>query len=83
MPTYPVINLKTGEKKELHMTMKEYSEWRDDNPEWDKNWNEGVGGGGVECVGEWKTRLANRNPGWKQVLDNVGKMSPRTKSQLY
>ena len=30
MPTYPVINKETGEKKELSMTMVEYSNWRDD-----------------------------------------------------
>ena len=34
MPTYPVKNLKTGEEKELHMTMKEYSDWKDENPDW-------------------------------------------------
>ena len=28
MPTYPVKNLKTGEEKELHMTMKEYMAWK-------------------------------------------------------
>ena len=36
MPTYPVKNLKTEEKKELSMTMKEYEQWRKDNPDWDK-----------------------------------------------
>ena len=30
MPTYPVIHKETGEKKELSMTMVEYSTWRDD-----------------------------------------------------
>ena len=44
MPTYPVIHKETGEKKELSMTMVEYSTWRDDNPEWDKDWNAGVAG---------------------------------------
>ena len=44
MPTYPVINKVTGEKKELSMTMKEYSDWKDANPDWDKDWNAGVGG---------------------------------------
>ena len=38
MPIYPVKNLKTEEKKELHMTMKEYDQWRKDNPNWDKDW---------------------------------------------
>ena len=37
MPTYPVINLKTKEKKELYLTMKEYDEWKDANPDWDKD----------------------------------------------
>ena len=38
MPTYPVINKKTGEKKTLSMTMKEYCDWKDENPDWDKDW---------------------------------------------
>ena len=28
MPTYPVKNMKTGEEKELSMTMKDYDTWR-------------------------------------------------------
>mgnify|MGYP003114671796 CR=1 FL=1 len=39
MPTYPVKNLKTGETKEIQMSMIEYSQWRKDNPDWDKDWN--------------------------------------------
>ncbi len=33
MPTYPVINLKTKETKELSMTMLEYDKWKKDNPQ--------------------------------------------------
>ena len=44
MPTYPVINKTTQEKKEISMTMKEYDQWRKDNPDWDKDWTAGVGG---------------------------------------
>ena len=83
MPTYPVINLKTGEKQTLYMSMKEYTKWREENPDYDKDWNEGVGGGGVECVGEWKTRLANNQPGWKHVLDKAAKLAPQNRSELY
>ena len=36
MPTYPIKNLKTGETKELSMSMKEYDQFRKDNPDWDK-----------------------------------------------
>ena len=41
MPTYPVINKSTGETKTLHMTMKEYCDWKDENPDWDKDWSQG------------------------------------------
>ena len=50
MPTYPVKNLKTGEKKELSMTMKAYDEWRKENPDWDKDWQAGVCGDVAEAV---------------------------------
>ena len=83
MPHYPVINKKTGEKQELYMTMTDYTKWREDNEDWDRDWQEGVGGGGVECVGEWKTRLANNDSGWKAVLDKVGRSCPKNASELY
>ena len=71
MPTYPVINKETGEKKELSMTMVEYSNWRDDNPDWDKEWAEGCAGLGE--VGEWKDKLITKNPGWNDVLHKASK----------
>ena len=58
MPTYPVINKETGEKKELSMTMVKYDEWRKENPDWDKDWNAGVAGLGE--VGEWKDKLITK-----------------------
>ena len=39
MPTYPLINKKTGEKQELVMTMVEYVQWCKDNPDWKKDWS--------------------------------------------
>ena len=65
------------------MSMTEYSKWREENEDWDKDWMEGVGGGGVECVGEWKTRTANKHPGWKHVLDKAAKLAPHNRSELY
>ena len=44
MPTYPVKNLKTGEEKELHMTMKAMA-WKEENPDWDKDWLKHAGAG--------------------------------------
>ena len=71
MPTYPVINKETGEKKELSMSMIKYDEWRKDNPDWDKDWSEGCAGIGE--VGEWRDKLITRNPGWNDVLHKASK----------
>ena len=71
MPTYPIKNLKTGEEKELHMSMKEYCAWRDENPDWDKDWSKGCAA--AQEVGEWKDKLVNKNPGWNEVLKKASK----------
>ena len=71
MPTYPVINLKTKEKKELSMTMKQYSEWKEDNPDWDKDWNAGVAA--CQEVGDFRDKLKRTHPGWNDVLHKASK----------
>ena len=71
MPTYPVINLKTKEKKVLSMSMTTYSEWREENPDWDKDWSQGCAGVGE--VGEWQEKLVRKNPGWNEVLRKASK----------
>jgi len=68
MPTYPVKNLKTGEEKELSMTMAAYDEWRKENPDWDKDWSKGCAGAGE--VGEWRDKMAKTHPGWKDIMKN-------------
>tara|TARA_B100000530_G_C15824815_1_gene434965 strand:- start:210 stop:476 length:267 start_codon:yes stop_codon:yes gene_type:complete len=75
MPTYPVKNLKTEEKKELRMTMKEYEQWRKDNPDWDRDWQAGVASAGE--VGEWRDKMASTHPGWVDIMKN--KVIPKAK----
>jgi len=72
MPTYPVINLETKEKKELSMTMSEYATWREENPGWDKDWTAGVANCGE--VGEVYDKLKKSHPGWNDVLRRASKM---------
>ena len=72
MPVYPVVNLETGETKELNMTIANYEQWRKDNPEWDKDWSQGCASPGE--VGDWQNRLVSRNPGWNDVLGRAAKM---------
>ena len=76
MPTYPVINKETGEKKELSMSMMKYDEWRKENPDWDKDWSAGVAGVGE--VGEIYDKLRMKHPGWNQVLEKASK-APRSR----
>ncbi len=71
MPTYPVIHKETRETKEISMTMKEYEQWRKDNPDWDKDWQAGVAGLGE--VGEWRDKLITKNPSWNEVLGRASK----------
>ena len=71
MPTYPLKNLKTGETKELSMTMSAYVKWKEENPDWDKDWSKGCAGVGE--VGEWRDKLVNKNPGWGEVLKKAAK----------
>ena len=71
MPTYPVKHLETGEQKELSMFMVEYSEWRKENPDWDKDWMAGVAAIGE--VGEIYDKLKKSHPGWNDVLHKASK----------
>jgi|TARA_R100000030_G_scaffold82700_1_gene65540 hypothetical protein len=75
MPTYPVINKTTGEKKTLSMTMKEYGEWKDANPDWDKDWQAGVGG--------MTYGTPKQSDGFKEVMSKVQKAHPRANLSRY
>ena len=71
MPTYPVKNLKTEETQVLSMSMKAYDEWRKENPDWDRDWMEGVASVGE--VGEVYDKLKKSHPGWNDVLHKASK----------
>ena len=75
MACYPVKNLKTGETMELFMPLAEYEQWRKDNPDWDKDWNAGIGSA-VSGVGDWQNKLPQ---GFKDRLNNVKKHHPYAK----
>ena len=71
MPTYPVINKETGEQKELSMSMTAYGEWREENPDWDKDRLAGVAA--VVETGEVYDKLMKHHPGWNDVLHKASK----------
>ena len=80
MPTYPVRHKETGETKELSMTMIEYSQWRDENKDWDKDWSQGCAGVGE--VGDWRNKLTSKHPSWNEVLGRAQKMPGSTVKKL-
>tara|TARA_B100001175_G_scaffold242541_1_gene208937 strand:- start:1365 stop:1616 length:252 start_codon:yes stop_codon:yes gene_type:complete len=70
MPTYPVKHKETGEEKELYMSMKEYDQWRVDNPDWDKDWSKGAASA-VSGTGDVYSRT---DGGWNEVLSKVSQI---------
>ena len=40
MAVYPVKNTKTGEKKEVTMSITKWDQWLKDNPDWKRCWEE-------------------------------------------
>ena len=75
MPLYSVKNYKTGEEKDLNMTISQYEEWRTANPEWEKNWQAKVASA-VSEVGDYQNKLPQ---GFKDRLNNVKKHHPYAK----
>ena len=73
MAVYPVINKETGEQKEVEMSVLDWDQWKEDNPEWIRDWSDPSTCPGNAEVGEWKDKLIKSRPGWKEVLDKVKK----------
>ena len=40
MATYPVVNTKTGEQKEVVMSIMEWDKWKEDNPDWTRDYSD-------------------------------------------
>ena len=73
MPTYPVVNTKTGEQKEVEMSIHDWDQWKNDNPEWIRDWSDPSTCPSPGEVGEWRNKLISRNPGWNDVLEKASK----------
>ena len=74
MATNPVVNTKTGEQKEVVMSVHDWSQWSEDNPDWSRDYSDPSTMPGVGEVGEWKDKLRKSKPGWNEVLDRAGRM---------
>ena len=63
MATYPVRNKETGETKEVVMSVHDWDKWKEDNPDWSRDFSDPNTCPGVGEVGEWKDKLVKRKPG--------------------
>jgi len=73
MPVYPVVNTKTGEQKEVEMSIHDWDQWKNDNPEWIRDWSDPSTCPSPGEVGEWRDKLISKNPGWNEVLEKASK----------
>ena len=73
MATYHVVNSKTGEQKEVIMSVHDWSKWCDDNPDWKRDYSDPSTVPGVGEVGEWRDTLRKTKPGWNDVLRKAQK----------
>ena len=83
MACYPIRNKETGVIKEIYMSIHEWDAWIAANPGWERYYTpENSPALGLE-VGEWKDKLVNKHPGWKEVLKKVEKAPGKKAKNLY
>ena len=81
MALFPIINPDTGEQKTIDVSVHDITQWYEDNKPWKRDWSQGCATPAGE--GEWKSKLVNKNPGWKHVLDQVKKLPGSNVKDLY
>ena len=77
MPTYPVINKVTGEQKEVHMTVTQWTKWSEENPDWQRDWSDPSTCPASGEVGDWRDKMSKTHPGWTDIMKN--KVVPQAK----
>lgn len=73
MAVYPVVNTKTGEQKEVEMSVHAWDQWKADNPDWSRDYSDPSTCPSVGEVGEVYDKLKKSHPGWNDVLHKASK----------
>ena len=82
MATYPVRNKETGETKEVVMSVHDWDQWKEDNPDWSRDFSDPSTCPGVGEVGEWNDKLVKSKPGWNEVLDRASRQPGANKLKI-
>ena len=68
MATYPVKHKDTGEVKEVQMSVHDWSQWCEDNPDWSRYYTpDNAPCLGIE-MGDPLNKIYTKHPGWKDVI---------------
>ena len=82
MATYPIVNKITGEQKEVEMSVHDWDQWKNDNPEWTRDWSDPSTCPSPVEVGEWRDKLISKNPGWNEVLEKSSRAPKSTVKKI-
>ena len=82
MATYPVINKKTGEQKDIVLSVHEWTKWCEDNPDWQRDWSDPSTCPAAGEVGEWKDKLRKSHPVNEVVEHKNGSQPSKTNPRL-
>ena len=76
MPTYPVIHKESGEQKEIRLTVDEWTQWCQDNPDWKRDWSDpSTCPSSTETIGDWQHKMSKTHPGFYDIMKN--KIAPK------
>ena len=77
MATYPVINKITGEQKDVVLSVHDWTQWCQDNPDWKRDWSDPSTCPASGEVGDWRDKMSKSHPGWTDIMKN--KIVPQAK----
>ena len=81
MATYPVVNKQTGEQKEVVLSIHDWYQWKQDNPDWERDWSDPSTLPGSGEVGDWRDKMKKTHPGFHDIIRNkIGAKAPRNRT---
>ena len=64
------------------MSVHDWDKWKEDNPDWSRDFSDPSTCPGVGEVGEWRNKLIKSKPGWNEVLDRASRQPGATVKKI-
>jgi len=78
MATYPVINTKTGEQKDVVCSVHDWDQWKEENPDWTRDWSDPSTCPQSAEMGDYRDKLSKTHPGFADIMKH--KIVPKAKA---